>query len=441
MTKSIVLSLLAGAALSNVALATDTVSRDEVRAMVAEMLNDAETRSSLLQGGGVAGYDRGFVVRSPDGDYSLKLNGLVQFRYVASLRDNNEAPVAPNANADDFTHQFQLRKTYLTFSGNIVNKDLKYNVRLIQSASGGNSVSVDDVFAEYNYGGGLQVRAGQFRPNFLKEQLNGEAFTLGVERGVVDSVFNQGRAQGISFKYSPSEDWNFFVDVTDGFRSSGTDLSGGPTTAAEFAFTGRAEWKIEGNKEDLRDYTSKVGSGTSSAIGAAVHYQEAARSQGTNGGGVPFFPQDKFFAWTVDGQIEGGGLGAYAAVVNTNRDGDNATGNNNSAWGVTLQGSWRWDAAPEIFAKWDWLNVDANNLAAPRDNYHFVTVGFNNYYADNAAKFTIDAIVPLTATDPGLANFAGIVPGGNSPLNSSIGLNGSTKSGEIAIRAQLQLLF
>jgi hypothetical protein len=451
MTKITVLSLLAGAALGQAALAAEPVSRDEVRAMVAEMLADAETRSSLLQGGGVAGYDRGFVVRSPDGDWSLRLNGLVQFRYVANLRDNDSAPVGnvnlpggsafpTTTNSDDLTHSFQLRRSYLALSGNIVNKDLRYMVRLNQQRD--NDIQVDDVFAEYNYGGGLMIRAGQFRPNFLKEQLNGEAFTLGVERGVTDATFNQGRAQGVSIKYSPDDAWNFFFDLTDGFRSTGTDLNARP---AEYALTGRAEWVFEGSKEDLRDYTSKPGSGWSGQLGAAVHYQEAQEGAGTLIiGGVPqgpVFPQDKFFAWTADAQFEGGGWGFYGAVVNTHRDGDNATGNNVSAWGATLQASYRWDAAPEVFAKWDWINVESDTLPAPRDNYHFVTVGFNNYYADNAAKFTIDALWAITPTDPGLANLAGLVPGGTNPINSDLGLNGSNESGEVALRAQLQLLF
>jgi hypothetical protein len=136
MKKTLLLSLLAGAAMSNVALADDQgVSRDEVRAMVADMLADADTRSSLLQGGGVAGYDKGFVVRSPDGNYSLKINGLVQFRYVANYRntegdagvfrdvDSSNDTTGDVVRGDDFNGAFQLRRVNIDFSGNLINSE------------------------------------------------------------------------------------------------------------------------------------------------------------------------------------------------------------------------------------------------------------------------------------------------------------------------------
>ncbi len=51
------LFLIAGAAvsLSSVAFAAEPVTRDEVRAMVAQMLADSETRSSLQGSGGTGG--------------------------------------------------------------------------------------------------------------------------------------------------------------------------------------------------------------------------------------------------------------------------------------------------------------------------------------------------------------------------------------------------
>src|SRR5262245_15113259 len=54
---------------------------DEVRAIVAEMLAEAEARSSSLAGAS-AGYDAGqFYMASDNGDFRLSISGFLQFRY------------------------------------------------------------------------------------------------------------------------------------------------------------------------------------------------------------------------------------------------------------------------------------------------------------------------------------------------------------------------
>ena len=65
---------------------------DQIRATVAEMLADAETRTSLLSAGD-AGHDGGFFLAG-DG-FKLSIGGNVQFRYMANFRDDR-------AGQDDF---------------------------------------------------------------------------------------------------------------------------------------------------------------------------------------------------------------------------------------------------------------------------------------------------------------------------------------------------
>src|SRR5439155_5453186 len=81
--------VLAGAALSlggvNAALAQQS-NADETRAIVAEMLADAQTRTSLLAAGG-AGHDGQFYLASPDGSFRLNVGGQIQFRYILDFRD------------------------------------------------------------------------------------------------------------------------------------------------------------------------------------------------------------------------------------------------------------------------------------------------------------------------------------------------------------------
>jgi len=459
MKKTLLLSLLAGAAMSNVALADDqAVSRDEVRAMVADMLADADTRSSLLQGGGVAGYDKGFVVRSPDGNYSLKINGLVQFRHVVNYRntegdagvfggvDSNNRTTGIPVQGDDFNQAFQLRRTQVDFSGNLINSDLTYKIQ-VQQTNGSSGLYTTDSWAEYNLGQGFKIRGGNYKVNFLKEELNSTGLTLAAERGIVNAYLTQGYSSAVGLSWAIDDTLDFYLDFGNGFGTAGASSSANTKDTAEYALTSRINWIIEGSRADLADYTSRPGSSTSAQIGAAAHYQESQRGAGTTGTGPtarPLFPNTKFFAATADGQIEGGGFGLFVAGVGQFVD---SPIGNTSIYGVTAQGSWRWDEAPEVFVKYDGIYT-SNDLFRP-ENYNFITFGFNNYFAGHAAKLTLDAVVALNATaapvgSPGtttLPNTTGVNGALPGLLGAGTGLNGSGKAGEVAVRAQFQLLF
>ena len=447
MKKTLLLSLLAGAAMSNVALADDQgVSRDEVRAMVADMLADADTRSSLLQGGGVAGYDKGFVVRSPDGNYSLKINGLVQFRHVVNYRntegdagvfgqvDSDNLTNGVDQKGDDFNQAFQLRRTQVDFSGNLINSDLTYKIQ-VQQTNGSSGLYTTDSWAEYNLGQGFKIRGGNYKVNFLKEELNSTGLTLAAERGIVNAYLTQGYSSAVGLSWAIDDTLDFYLDFGNGFGTAGASSSSNAKDTAEYALTSRINWIIEGSRADLADYTSKPGSSTSAQIGAAAHYQESQRGAGSVGA-VPNFPTNKYFAATADGQIEGGGFSLFVAGVGKFED---TTNGNTSIYGVTAQGAWRWDEAPEVFVKYDGIYT-SNDTYRP-ENYNFITFGFNNYFAGHAAKLTLDAVVALNATQAPISTAVGEKGALPGLLNSGTGLNGSGKAGEVAVRAQFQLMF
>lgn len=56
----------------------------EIRAIVQDVLADADTRASLQSTGATAGYDKGFFIASPDGNFKLVVNGELQVRYAFS---------------------------------------------------------------------------------------------------------------------------------------------------------------------------------------------------------------------------------------------------------------------------------------------------------------------------------------------------------------------
>lgn len=152
MSQTKLLSLLAGAGIAfgaaGSAAADVAQSSDEIRALVADMMADANTRSSLLQSGGNAGHDGKFFLADNGGNFRLNVGGQVQFRYIANFGDEN------NANDDDdFTGGFQNRRTKLSFSGHVVSSDIFYKVNGAFNRSGGD-FSLEDAYVGYKFGNG-----------------------------------------------------------------------------------------------------------------------------------------------------------------------------------------------------------------------------------------------------------------------------------------------
>lgn len=447
MTK-IALMLLAGATVSTVALADDNaMSRDEVRGMVSEMLADAQTRTSLLQGGGMAGYDGGFVIGSADGNWKTKVNGLIQFRYIANFRDNDKIA----AGDDDLSNGFQLRKVRVTFSGNAVNPNLTYFIAFETNNSRQNGTTTfdadgdgdpttgtqvdvpgnggdwiaNDIWFAYNLGEGWKIRGGQYKVGFLKEELLSEKNTLAIDRGIVNQFFNQGRSQGFGFVYD-SNDWRWMFDYTDGFNSANTDFTN--AAEAEYSITGRGEWKWAGDWKQLEDYTSKPGDANAGSVGFAGSFQRVGSEPAAS---------DDFWGVTGDVQWEGNGWNIFAYAVYAVTGNEGATGDFHD-WGFAVQGGYRWSETSEIFARWDGLFIDSDRFAGPTDdNKNYLTFGYNHYFAGNAAKLSFDCV---WAMDDG-NGLAGVIPGGNGSVGSAIGLLGQDGDGEFALRAQFQLAF
>ena len=72
---------------------------EQVRGLVADVLADADTRSSLQGSGTLAGYDKGFFIGSADGNWKLKINYQLQVRWAYNDAGHREK-VRAAQNAD-----------------------------------------------------------------------------------------------------------------------------------------------------------------------------------------------------------------------------------------------------------------------------------------------------------------------------------------------------
>jgi hypothetical protein len=424
MRQSKSLVMLAGTALTlGVVGAAEPVQNDEVRAVVAEMIADAETRSSMLAGSD-AGRDEGGFFIAGEG-YRLNIGGGLQFRYLANFRDDD--------NVDDFEPGFQTRRSWISFRG-FINENWSFEITGDFEIE--DSFGLEDAWAGYKFANGVKVRWGQFKLPLLREELIGADRQLAGQRSLTNDVFSQDWATGVEFTYE-QEDWRAFGAFSDGLRSRNTDFNNaepniannfaGNNEEADYAFTGRADIKFAGEWRQADDFTSMQGDPFFAMLGLAAHWQESANSNS------PADVDEDIFQFTGDISLEGAGWNAYGAFIGRYTDLNTLSGDNDFFdFGGIIQAGVRVTENTELFGRWDGLFVDEDR-GTDDDNFHFLTVGVNQYYAGHAAKATIDVVYAFNETDDLVG--LGVLP------NSSAGLIGDTEDGEFVARLQFQLLF
>jgi hypothetical protein len=400
---------------------------DEVRATVAEMLADAQGRSSLLAGG-AAGHDGGFFLASDDGDFRLNVTGFIQFRYDMSFRDeDNTIGAAPG---DDFSSGFQMRRMKLGFAGKVY-KSWSYNVLMNFSRSTGDA-QLQDAYVEYAINGSWSLKMGQAKLPLLREELVGDQRQLTVERSLVNSAFTQDRSQMVELGYS-SDTINFRAAFSDGLNSDNTDYPGDVNNgfivagAADWAATARLEYILSGTPKQFADFTSPAGGPFGAMLGAAIHYQQ---SPNTND---PADTDRDTLEYTADLSLEGSGWNGFVEFVGRN-DGFRAGGSSSEFddFGVVAQAGFRVAETWEPFARYEVFFFDSDRGLA-EETHHFVTLGVNKYYAGHAAKLTADAVIAIDDTSDLVS--LGIL------RDTGVGLLGDSEGSEVVVRLQFQLLF
>lgn len=450
--KTKMLLLVAGAALSmgtTAFAATDTLSRDEVRAIVREVMADAETRTSM-QGGSGATYNDGFVLGN--GDFTLKVNAYTRFRYMVNFRSKNGivgAPAPANVGGrNNVESGFSNRQTSVTLSGTAGNPNLGYNFRFTSANDAGAWIN-DDAFITAKLGDGWVVTAGQFKIPLLREELISDINSLAADRGVVNAFFTGARSQGAMLSYS-QDSWNAHVALSDGLRAVNTAYTA--AGEASYAATARLNVRLMGTDAALTDFTSNPSETNPSLhVGGAIHWQQASQNPANLTG-------RDVLIYTIDAQFEQSGFNLFAAFVGSNTKANAAAGPSaqGNAFGFNAQGGYRWNPNDELFVRYDGLYLNkslggvvpgAGATVSPR-NYHFISFGYNRYiFGNQNARFTLDAIIALTRT-VGAAGETGLLGGGGGTLGAVVGagvngngLIGQNKSGEVLIRAQFQLAF
>ncbi|PIP13328.1 MAG: hypothetical protein COX49_02370 [bacterium (Candidatus Stahlbacteria) CG23_combo_of_CG06-09_8_20_14_all_40_9] len=173
---------------------------------------------------------KGVYVRTPDGNYLLKIRLALQFHYTYLHYDE-----LATANAEDQS-LFSMRRSRLIFNGNAPNKDWAYFVHLQLEPTG--AVNLHDANFTWKKYPSFQVQIGRAKVPYTLEFWQSGLLENGVDRSIFTGE-NEGNWPGgnAAMKTSTEDSITKFpVGGLTPFRSQGLQLQGDIDAAGQKGF-------------------------------------------------------------------------------------------------------------------------------------------------------------------------------------------------------------
>ncbi|MEM1071427.1 MAG: porin [Planctomycetota bacterium] len=369
------------------------------------LLTDAATRPSLLQSG-----------RAPDPGFDI--GGTIQVRYNANFRQQDAA-----GTVDDFESGFLIRRARIKLSGELDLNDadgtLPWVLQTDTSRSTGN-VFLLDAWSGYETGN-WRFRGGQFIPPLTREALVSNSRRMAVEVSPVTGAFSTsgagGRTQGVEARYR-NDRWSTSVMVGDGDRGGNRSFE---ADEGDIGLYVRVERKIgEDGWSRFRDFTSKRGSDNAVLLGAAGLVTVGETDADGDGLQAESFYE---FIGSADMSYEGDGWNAFVASHFRYRSAQAV--DNSTMFGVSGHVARYVRDDLELFTQYSWM------VGPDSDGELSVLVaGFNKFIVGHTVKLTADALYSFNEITDAYASSS------RALLQDAPG-----ERGQVALRAQLQLLF
>lgn len=373
---------------------------EEVRSLVKEVLADADTRASLLENSLTAGYNNGFFMASEDGNFKLRVLGMIEFRYVYAGRQNS--------GQDDGESGFDMCRTRFGFKGHVFDPKTEF---FIWTGHGSTCAYLPlDIWIKRDLGHGFAVQAGVFKVQFFKEWLISETSLQMVERSPLTVVFGGSYTEGVNLFYS-KDNLKAVVSINDGLDKRASAFT--DEEAEVMAVTSRVDYLLTGSWKQTADAESWVDEPTMIVVGGAIHHQVGEYGTTTD--------EARTLQWTVDVQAEFGGWNILAAVVGNQIDQTSVT---KHQLGVLVQAGVFLKPDFEITGSYVWGDSDV----AGESEMQIVSIGFNKFFNKHALKISGDlgyALNPVSTT------FA----------KQGWQVDAADEDGQLLTRIQVQLLF
>ncbi len=401
----------------------------EVKALVREVLSDADTRASLLEAQLNAGWNQGFFLSSEDGSFLLRILGDVQFRHILSTSPNAQddatdsdsgTPGVQPTELDDTRNGFESVRTRLGLRGHVVDPSWTYFLWTGWNNKGEGFLL--DAWIKKDLGNGLAAGAGQFKVPLWHEWLVSETRQQFVERTLVCNQFIGTYTQGLFVEYSGAP-FHAILSVNDGVTGNNTaftteDAEGGGVTARLELFTGE-------NLDRYGDFQSWPGEQPQLVVGLAGHYQQNEYGSTTD--------ESQLLRWTVDASLELGGVNLFAAVLG-NHLSDVEGVEDMDQYAFMAQVGWFLTDRIELIGRYEWGDLDVPGV----EDLNLLTAGVNYYFAKHQIKVSCDvgySFNPLNRVRVGSNTY------GWSNDYTGWRADASDSDGQVVVRSMVQLLF
>ncbi len=262
---------------------------EQIKGLVQEVIADARARGQFQDSGLLAGYNKGFFLKSADDNFLLKISGRIQVRYTFAFQDKKNNAVNATASPSDDTdvNGFSIRRAVLNFSGNVLSKDLTYAIEgEFSSGNDGGGFLLNQAWIGYSFGDALKFRAGAYDAPFSRTNLVSNGNLGFAERPEILAPFEPAKTIGASVYGDFVKDvWSYDVELNNGGdgsqRTKGTTGNGDNRLAvyARTVFAGAGVLKDFSDESDLRDPAK--GRDLVWSIGGAVGYDSQANDAGT----------------------------------------------------------------------------------------------------------------------------------------------------------------
>lgn len=373
----------------------------EVKQLVKEVLNDADTRASLLENSVTAGYNNGFFMASEDGNFKLRVMGMIEFRYAVQLRDNSSG--------DDGIQGFEIPAVRFGFKGHIIDPSWQFFIWDGQGSSSSTITALNAMITKV-FNPNWSVTVGTTKVPLLREYLVSETLISFPDRTPLSNVFSEGYTEGIWINYK--KDWlKAVLCISDGgsmYVASTSDVE-----AEGVALTLRGEALIKGDWKQAGDIEAWLGENPFLLVGAAVHYEKGEYGTTTN--------EARQLSWTVDANLKYKGFSLMGAVMGKHID---ETTKNYDKYGALVQGGLFLTQDLELIARYAWGDSDVDG----EDDLSIVSVGLSKFFKGHSLRLTGELGYAL------------------NPVSSSWSYAGwqtdtAGNDGQIMARAELHMLF
>jgi phosphate-selective porin OprO/OprP len=286
--------------------------------------------------------DKGFGIKSADGDFEYRFRGVAQLDYRR---------FEGNSSASTVYDGFLFRRIRPTFEGTVFkNYGFRFTPEFAESGDGSgtsgisqNKTRVVDAYFDIKHNPAASVRLGKFKPFVGLERLQGAADTKFIERSYVSNNVLPNRDLGVSlFGEVADKKVNYALGIFNGVKDGGENFTSQDENNAKDVTARIFTTPLAGTDSKLAGLGVGIAGTWSSATnnglpsyktpGQAYNFFAYSSTTSANGSRNRLSPQAYYYRGPL------GILGEYATVNQAVVKGASSDTLKNSAWHITT--SW-----------------------------------------------------------------------------------------------------